>query len=271
MQVVDFKPLIFLQLILMSLSFIFQVYEINSTSFMVEKFGYNVLTFSLLTIILIVMELVIPVPSFLLAGFTLVVNLRLCSLIGFKMPVYILILIFFIKAIQFILIAKSSIHQIYKLGFQNTDYHLYWLSIFIRILLGYDFIPYFCDKLFEGTMIQSKKIDDFHNLGIVMATAIVIFTGIIELFCSLAFSCGFLTRIGSITLTLYLAITTFLGLKYGYHFAWVSTSSAGWNYPILWSSIILSFAFFQPSEFSIDKFLLKYNKTPKLLRKLITF
>lgn len=88
MRVVDFKSLIFLQLFLMCLSFIFQVYEINNSAFVVETFGYNVLTFSLLTIIFIVLELVMPVPSFLLSGFTLVVNLRLCSLIGFKMPVY---------------------------------------------------------------------------------------------------------------------------------------------------------------------------------------
>jgi uncharacterized membrane protein YphA (DoxX/SURF4 family) len=271
MRVVDFKSLIFLQLFLMCLSFIFQIYEINNSAFVVETFGYNVLTFSLLTIIFIVLELVVPVPSFLLSGFTLVVNLRLCSLIGFKMPVYLLILILLIKAIQFVFIAKSSIHQIYKLGFQNRDYHLYWLSIFIRILLGYDFIPYFCDSLFEGTMMRSKEINDFYNLGVRTATAIVITTGLIEFFCSLSFSCGFLTRIGSIVLTLHLAITTIIGLKYGYHFVWLKNSTSGWNYPILLSSIIFAFSLFQPSEFSIDKFLLRYSKTPKLLKKLITF
>ena len=143
MKVVDFKSFIFLQLCLMILSFFFQFYEVNNSGFIVETFGYNVLTFSLLTIIFIVLELKLPVPSFLLGGFTLVVNLRLCSVIGFKMLVYIMILIFFIKATQFMLIAKSSINQIYKLGFENSDYHLYWLSIFIRILLGYDFISYF--------------------------------------------------------------------------------------------------------------------------------
>ncbi len=271
MKVVDFKTFIFLQLCLMIASFFFQFYEINNAGFIVETFGYNVLTFSLLTIIFIVLELKIPLPSFLLGGFTLVINLRLCRIIGFKMPVYIMTLIFFIKVIQFMLIAKSSINQIYKLGFENTDYHLYWLSIFIRILLGYDFIPYFCEKLFEGTMIRSKEIDDFHNLGIILANIIVISTGIIEFFCSLTLSCGFLTRIGSIILTLYLMVTTYIGLKFGYKFAWVSSSGTGWNYPILWSAIIFSYALFQPSEFSIDKFLLKYRKTPKWLKKIITF
>ena len=76
-------------------SFFFQFYEINNAGFIVETFGYNVLTFSLLTIIFIVLELKIPVPSFLFGGFTLVINLRLCSIIGFKIPVYIMTLIFY--------------------------------------------------------------------------------------------------------------------------------------------------------------------------------
>ncbi|RST65096.1 hypothetical protein [Candidatus Aquarickettsia rohweri] len=66
MKVVDFKTFIFLQLCLMIASFFFQFYEINNAGFIVETFGYNVLTFSLLTIIFIVLELKIPVPSFLL-------------------------------------------------------------------------------------------------------------------------------------------------------------------------------------------------------------
>ena len=119
--------------------------------------------------------------------------------------------------------------------------------------------------------MRSKEINDFYNLGVRTATAIVVTTGLVEFFCSLSFSCGFLTRIGSIVLTLHLTITTLVGLKYGYHFAWLKSSTSGWNYPILLSSIIFSFSLFQPSEFSIDKFLLRYGKTPRLLKKLITF
>ena len=138
-----------------------------------------------------------------------------------------------------------------------------WQLLFVRLYVGYDLVPHFTEKLFAAN-IRVIDVDSFSHLGIAHPLFFVLLAGIIEFLGSLSLSCGIFTRAGSVLLFIYLVVTTFMGHHFSDGFIWASPGG-GWEYPVLWSVLVLTFAFFAPYKFSVDQFLLNRFNLPQWL------
>ena len=127
-----------------------------------------------------------------------------------------------------------------------------WQLWFIRLFIGFDLIPHFCEKLFAGSVIRADDIHAFTQLGVPHPLTMVIIAGLMEFGGAFALSCGFLTRLGAICLAIYMLTATYLGHHFSNGFIWASPGG-GWEYPVLWTVLILSFAFFGAGDFSLDR------------------
>ena len=43
---------------------------------------------------------------------------------------------------------------------------LEWKLVFVRVFIGYDLIPHFCEKLFSGIAIRADDVQAFSQLGV---------------------------------------------------------------------------------------------------------
>ena len=156
----------------------------------------------------------------------------------------------------------------------NTQNHkkiekkLDWHVLTVRVMIGCTFIPHFCEKLFTGGTFRQEDVLSFTEMGIPMPFLRVILAGLCEFFGSIAITCGFLTRLSAICTALYLIVATYLGGHFSTGFIWV-TEGGGWEYPVLWFSLILCFAVFGPGYFSIDQHINAKYKLPKLTKQLM--
>ena len=138
------------------------------------------------------------------------------------------------------------------------------------MFLGYDLIPHFSEKLFAGPNIRANDVMAFTNLGVEDPYSMVVIAGIVEFLGSIAFSCGLFTRLSSVCIFCYLMFATYMGHHFDLGFIWANPGG-GWEYPVLWSCITLSFAFLKPNTYSMDHALLGESKLPKFLRRVILF
>ena len=148
----------------------------------------------------------------------------------------------------------------------NTRYE--WQLFFIRMFIGFDLVPHFCEKLFSGPAARLEDIKAFSHLGISHAFNYVIIAGIIEFAGAFAIGCGFLTRLGAICLFLYLMVASIMGKHFSMGFIWASPGG-GWEYPVLWSTLIVSFALFGGSGFSLDHVIRDNMRLPRWIRFLM--
>jgi putative oxidoreductase len=247
---------------LVILALIFQLY------FAYEYYGeyqslfvLNPAIFSFLSLCLYALEKKSEIVGFLLSSFCIITSWRLSYLDDIYYANKILLLVFIIAVVQFFLLVRDDL----KLAKQ---YEIH--SAFVRIFLGYDLIPHFSEKLFAGPNIRSTDVLAFTHLGIENPYSTVFVAGLIEFAASIAFSCGFLTRLSSICIFIYLMLASYLGHHFDLGFIWANPGG-GWEYPVLWSCITLSFAFMHPNTYSVDDLLLKNKNLPQWLRKAISF
>lgn len=261
-KTLQYKMLNLLKIVVVLIGTILQFYDLYTHSY-THDFVYNPIIFSIIAIIMILVERKYVIFGFLLSTFALITAWRLSSLIGMHYVIYIYAIAFIIAFIQFIVIAKSF--DFHEVQLKNSyDWHL----TFIRMYLGYDLIPHFCEKLFAGSYYRNIDVDAFTRLGVNNPAFMVILAGIIEFLGSLSLSCGILTRLSSIGLFVYLIIATIMGHHFALGFIWAS-KGGGWEYPMLWSAIILSFAFFRPTSFSIDSYVANTYKLPKFISPIV--
>jgi len=248
---------------LVFLSLIFQAY------FVYDYYGeyhslfiINPMIFSSIALGLYILEKKWEIVGFLLSTFCIITSWRLSDLNDIYYANKVFFVIFAIIVIQFFFLLKGALKS-------GKQYEIH--SAFVRILLGYDLIPHFSEKLFAGPNMRSTDVLAFTHLGLDDPYSMVMFAGLIEFAASIAFSCGILTRLSSVCIFSYLMIVGYLGHNFALGFVWANPGG-GWEYPVLWSCIALSFAFLRPNSYSVDGWLLENKRClPKWLQRVITF
>lgn len=172
--------------------------------------------------------------------------------------------------VKVLILFDVSHKDIYSHGKVNEQYikRLDWQVLMIRLLIGLVLVPHFTEKLFAGPDIRGEDVSAFANLGIIQPVVFVVFAGLCEFLGSLAVSCGFLTRLSSICVIVYLLVATYLGGHFENGFIWAG-SGGGWEYPVLWVALLLSFSFFGPGYFSIDQYLCSKFSLPNWIVKIM--
>lgn len=227
----------------------------------------------LLGIILLCMMYHYMCIPFLLATFSVLSVLRILGLYQCfiaMIPVIISLLCLFIL---FIYIAYHDVKKrpIILQGTVKDMFHMSayeWHLSFIRIYVGFDLIAHCTEKLFAGRIPFQADVTAFMHLNVLDPTFFVRFSGLCELAGVISLGLGFLTRVGAIGTTLYLVIATMLGHHFLKGFIW-ALPGGGWEYPIMWSVFILSYAVLGADEFSVDGVLNKNFTLPLWLKKLM--
>jgi len=203
---------------------------------------------------------------YLLSTFSLIVAWRLVGLANMTITVYLYFIAMLIKFLSFMQLAYQDIHAHYRTKSTSPDAYVLarseWHLFFVRMLIGFILIPHFCEKLFAGSAIRMLDVKDFTSLGVPYPLFFVFFAGLCELGGAFSIGCGFMTRLGSIGLSLYLIVATLLGNHEFNGFIWAGPGG-GWEYPFLWTCLILSFVFFGAGNFSLDYVLKTHFKLPK--------
>lgn len=198
---------------------------------------------------------------FVVSLFSLLTTMRIAMLGGYW-DVFFVSMIAVITKLFILLDAAKK--DIYNHGKDNERYikQLDWHVLTVRLLIGLVLVPHFTEKLFVGPVFRQDDIVAFSNMGINQPLFFVILAGLCEFFASLAVSCGFLTRLSSLCAAIYLIVATYLGGHFDNGFIWAS-AGGGWEYPILWVLLLLSFTIFGPGYFSVDQYLSSKYRFPK--------
>lgn len=249
-------------------AFFYQLYTLITDNLDFQKMSF-ILLFGALTILTLIGQKRYFVPFFLLGSFFAIVALRLSYLSWLPMAVWLYFFILIAQFLIFVLYCEQDLALLNdKVGIKEKL--MMFQLVFIRVYIGYDLIPHFCEKLFAGDAIRNIDVSAFATLGVPNPMFFVYLAGIIEFLGSLAVSCGFLIRFSSFGLVLYLLIATFLGHHFSLGFIWAGRGGE-WEFPVLWSVIILSFGFIKPMLFTIDEFILKNFKLPKTLKCIMKY
>lgn len=207
------------------------------------------------------------VVYYLVSTFFLLIALRLCSYTDMIVSIGLWTIALVLKIINFVCIARLDLKELDN-GKNSILYRhcsrYEWQVLFIRLFIGFDLVPHFCEKLFAGSAIRSVDIHAFTQLGVPHPEIFVWIAGVIEFLAAMAIGCGILTRFASLLFVIYLLVATYLGHHFSLGFIWAS-QGGGWEYPVLWSSLITSFAFFGAGGFSIDHVLRERFKLPRSL------
>ena len=127
-----------------------------------------------------------------------------------------------------------------------------WHLVFIRMYIGFDFIPHFTEKLFAGPEPHFQDVKAFISLQIPHANLFVWLAGICEFGASIAIGIGLMMRLGALFTVLYLLIATYLGNHFALGFIWAN-HGGGWEFAVMWSIMIASFALIGTRDFSLDQ------------------
>lgn len=207
---------------------------------------------------------------FLVSTFTLLITMRLAGLANWRMTVWILTIALAFKVMNYVIAAYNDLLVARKPNdkhiLHNTAFE--WQLLFIRMFIGFDLVPHFTEKLFAGPGPRLEDIKAFTALGVHHPAEFVLIAGIIEFAGAFSLGCGFLTRLGAICLFIYLMIASAMGHHFSLGFIWASPGG-GWEYPVLWSTLILSFALFGGSGFSLDEVIVNIMRVPKFVRHLM--
>lgn len=204
------------------------------------------LGFSLASVILLSLEKYAFMPFFLMSTYCLIAAWRLTALASLIYLSYFYLLIFILIFIQFSLCIRNNLK-----GSVGVYSRFEWQLVFVRLYLGYDLVLHFTEKLFAGALVRAEDVSYFSSIGLHNPLFFVLLAGLIEFAGSFSLACGFLTRLGSVCLFIYLIVATFLGGHFHNGFIWANTGG-GWEYPLLWSVLILSFAWNGANTFSLD-------------------
>jgi len=206
------------------------------------------------------------VSGFLLCLFSMLIAWRISGIYNIVNVSYPLVVTFALLLANFI----YCVHQ--NLKFPAKSLHplsLYiWQLIFIRMYIGFDFIPHFTEKLFAGDMPRSMDVSAFVHLGVPHASFFVYLAGLCEFAAAIGLSVGLLMRIGSLGAALYLTIATYLGHHFLSGFIWAGPGG-GWEFAVMWIMLIISFALTGAHEFSIDQVLEDHFHLPPWLKKFL--
>jgi putative oxidoreductase len=231
--------------------------------------SFFLLAFSVVALITLFLTKRSFMVFYLISTFAVIAAWRLSALAHLWISAWIFTFVMLLKFLNYIVLAYRSIRYIKNTNASRHPINCYeWQLLFIRLFIGFDLIPHFCEKLFAGDLIRGLDVTSFTNLHVPHAQAMVIMAGFIELGGAFSVSCGFMTRLGSIALSIYLMVATYLGGHFLDGFIWASPGG-GWEYPVFWTTLILSFAVFGGGGFSIDRWLKDHYNVPMWIRALM--
>ena len=203
--------------------------------------------------------------GFLLSLFTLLTAWRIAGIYSIITITFPLLLVFILMFSNFIYCARSNLNQL------NSPDRLSlgeWQLIFVRLYIGFNFVIHFTEKLFAGPLPHQADVNAFIQLGIPHPDLFVWLAGLCEFGAAVAIGLGFMMRIGAVCSAFYLFICTYLGRHFTLGFIWAN-SGGGWEYPVLWTVLVLSFAWTGYHKFTIDEMLEGNFNLPNWVRKLL--
>lgn len=196
------------------------------------------------------------VPFFLLSLFCLLISWRIAGIYSLYSLGLLYLVGFLGFCFNFIYCAYHNIHS-------TTGYSLFdWQLIFIKLYIGFNFIPHFTEKLFAGSGPHLADVTAFMQLNVPSADFFVWLAGCCEMGAAIAIGLGFLMRIGAVGAVLYLLIATYLGHHFSLGFIW---AGGGWEFATMWMVFISTFAITGFNLFSIDQVLRKRWRFPRWL------
>lgn len=206
------------------------------------------------------------VIGYLCALFCLIIAWRIAVIIELSLLRDLMFLSFLFMLINFIYCAWRNIHQ--PSHFLHPLSMVEWQVIFVRLYIGFDFIPHFTEKLFSGPSSNAHVVQAFIDLGVPDPALFVYLAGLSELISTISIGLGLFIRPGALFCTTYLLIATYLGHHFSFGFMWIMPGG-GWEFALLWSMLIFSFAISGAHTFSIDEYLEDRFKLSLFLRRLL--
>ncbi len=203
-------------------------------------------------------------PCYLINVFSLLVAWRLAALYQINMVCYLAFLAFILLFANFIYCVINNLRD----PNQERISLAAWQLIFVRLYIGFDFIPHFTEKLFAGIGPRSLDIVGFTHLGVPDPVFFVWLAGLCELGAAIAIGLGLFMRLGAFGAVLYLMIATYLGHHFSLGFIWAN-EGGGWEYVVMWSALIFSFVVTGYHQFSLDHYLENKFNLPEWMRKIM--
>ena len=133
------------------IAFLNQIYALIAGNLNFQKIIF-ILLFSALTILTVIGQRRYFTPAFLLSSFFIIVTLRLSNLSNLSISVWLYLFILFTQFLIFIMYCKQDL-KLFKDKDKAKEKLMLFQLIFIRMYIGYDLIPHFCEKLFAGDAI----------------------------------------------------------------------------------------------------------------------
>lgn len=203
-----------------------------------------------------------PRLLFLLALFPMLIGWRIAALVGLARIEWIGFGAFACFCAIFVLLALHGLYGQDQTGrCPKTTLAAIQLA-FIRLYVGLDLVPHFTEKLFAGPATRADDISSFQALGVPDALSFVLLAGVIEFSAAIGVGLGLFTRLAAVCTVIYLMVATVMGHHFLLGFIWAS-QGGGWEYPVLWSALILSFVFGGGRWMSLDEIISEHVKLPK--------
>ena len=156
----------------------------------------------------------------------------------------------------------------------NQDIFVFTLNpnesqlLLLRLIIGFNFIPHFTEKLFAGYGPHHGDLVAFEQLHTPMPATLVWIAGLCEFGSAIGVGLGFLTRLGSACAALYILICLYAGHHNDNGFIWADPGG-GWEFPFFWMLLILTIGLTGAGKFSVDGALNRKYQLPRSIQFLM--
>jgi putative oxidoreductase len=146
--------------------------------------------------------------------------------------------------------------------------------VLIRIYIGVDFFHHFAEKFgLLGPRAYAEVVRYFTVSG--FSESLMMMAGVLELAACVCFVLGLFMRWISVLTAIYLIVALFMGYHYLAGFTWAShlsnvmidgklqTIYGGWEFPLFWAFMCLTFVLTGGRKWSVDAWL-RMRKVPVL-------
>lgn len=202
--------------------------------------------------------------GYLASLFSLMTAWRISILIDLNEIFDLITVVFLLMLANFIYFSWQNLHHKTP-GLMHSLSMIEWQLIFVRMYIGFDFIPHFTEKLFCGPSIHEHLIDAFLHLGLDHANILVWLAGICEFISGISIGLGLFIRPGALFCSIYLLIATYLGHHFSIGFMWVMPGG-GFEFAVLWTILVFSFFISGAHAFSFDQCIEDRFKLPRWIK-----
>ncbi|MEM8570294.1 MAG: DoxX family protein [Pseudomonadota bacterium] len=227
----------------------------------VQAAAFLLLFLSLSSLVAFILTRRHATAAFLIGVFTVLVGWRIVALADLTLTMIACGATFLAYCLAFVGHARSALLAGHASG---ATVHL----TFFRLYLGLDLVPHFSEKLFAGPVPRNEDVAAFESLGVPFPLAFVLVAGLVECAAAIGVGLGLLTRLAAPATVTYLMIATVMGGHFSLGFIWASPGG-GWEYPLLWSVLILTFLFGGGRWLSLDAELARLRIVPRWAKPLL--